>query len=104
MSNKIDSTTGVNISAPPSGSGKAAKTRSSDSSSSTVGSVGSSDTLHLTGDAQQFQDLSAALSSAPVVNVSRVADIRQSIASGQYNIDDKAVAAKLMMFDRNLGE
>jgi flagellar biosynthesis anti-sigma factor FlgM len=102
MGTKIDSTTGVTITTPPSASAKAGGTRAGGPSAVASTSAGG-DTVHLTGDAMQFKDLSQTLSRSPAVDVKRVAEMRSSIASGQYTINDKAVAAKLLMFDRKLG-
>lgn len=64
----------------------------------------SDDTVHLTGDAMQLQDLDKLLSQSPSVNVKKVAELRSSIANGHYKVNSKSVAAKLLSADRVLGK
>ncbi len=52
----------------------------------------------------QLQDLDKSMSRTPSVDVKKVAELRHSIASGQYKINDRSVAAKLLNTDRLLGK
>jgi negative regulator of flagellin synthesis FlgM len=46
--------------------------------------------------------LEESLQSVPVVDAERVRAIKDALASGGYQIDDQAVADKLIRFDREL--
>jgi len=103
MSTKIDHSTvaaagGVGL--PP----IAMRSGSSSTDSPAVQTSTSQDTVHLTGDAMQLQDLDKSMSRTPSVDVKKVAELRHSIASGQYKINDRSVAAKLLNTDRLLGK
>jgi len=102
MSNPIDPTSSVKLVAPQRVT--PAKSSSPSSGSSSASSNDESDSVHLTGGALQISDLSQAISRSPAVNVKHVAAVRQAIASGQYAIDDRSVAARLVTVDRSLGQ
>lgn len=61
-----------------------------------------SDTLKLTGDAIDLQQLERALQAAPSVDVAKVAALRAAIESGSYKIDPDAIARRLAQFEQDL--
>ncbi len=62
----------------------------------------SADQLTLTSSARSLQRIEEALAQTPVVNSSKVAAIKQSISSGNYQIDANSVANKMLQFESGL--
>jgi negative regulator of flagellin synthesis FlgM len=68
----------------------------------TSGGSTTADHVTLTDSAVTLQKLSAAVASAPVVNASKVASVKQAVDSGTYQIDTTRVANKILGFDSTL--
>lgn len=68
-----------------------------------TGSGSTQDTVSLTQRASQLQRLENTLADLPVVDTQRVERIRQSIATGSFEIDSSRVADKLLNFEQSLG-
>ena len=62
----------------------------------------SEDTVRLTDEARQLQELERTLESLPVVDEQRVADVKEAISSGQYTVDAESVAEKMLRIERGL--
>lgn len=60
---------------------------------------GSGEAVHLSSEAQQLQKITDALRDQPVVNSSRVAELKQAVADGSYKVDSNRVANKLLNFE-----
>jgi negative regulator of flagellin synthesis FlgM len=60
------------------------------------------DTVTLTSSARSLHKIEAAVAKAPVVNAAKVAQVKQAIHSGTYQIDAGRVADKLLQFERGL--
>jgi negative regulator of flagellin synthesis FlgM len=58
-----------------------------------------SDTVSLTDAGKRLAELDRALQNAPVVDASKVQEIKQAINSGHYQIDAASVADKLLAFE-----
>lgn len=90
--------------APPKGASTAAvvtdKPQSDSSAASSTSQTG--DHVTLTAGARSLQKLSEAVAAAPVVDSSKVATIKQAIASGTYQVDAGRVADKLLELDGQL--
>ncbi len=84
------------------------KQTSGSSSKKGTGSVSSksassqSDSVNLTGAASLIQKAEQALENVPLVDVDHVDDVSKRIANGQYEIDDKQIAEKLIDLEKNL--
>ena len=89
---------------PPSGDKsrvKEGQTASSPASAPPARPVDStpSDTVSLTDAGKRLAELDHALQNAPVVDASKVQEIKQAINSGRYQIDAASVADKLLAFE-----
>lgn len=62
----------------------------------------SSDSVRLTDDAKLLQQAERAAAQAPDVDEGRVAEIKQAVADGTYQVDPKAIAAKLARMEWDL--
>ena len=59
----------------------------------------SGESVQLSREAQQLQKISEKLRDQPTVNKERVAQLKQAIAEGSYQIDSQQVASKLLNFE-----
>ena len=59
----------------------------------------SGEAVHLSQEAQQLQKISDKLRDEPVVNSARVAQLKQAIADGSYQVDAGKIASKLLDFE-----
>jgi negative regulator of flagellin synthesis FlgM len=81
---------------------ESAKAASSKVETSAPATAGAGDTVNLTRSGVMLSKLEESLQSVPVVDAERVRAIKDALASGGYQIDDQAVADKLIRFDREL--
>lgn len=63
----------------------------------------SSDVVTLTDLAARLQHLTDSVAQLPEVDQARVAELKSSIESGDYRIDDAKIADKLTAFETQLG-
>jgi len=73
------------------------------SSSEGQSSAPASDSVSLTDTASRMSNIQQALADVPVVNADKVAELREAISNGSYQIDPEKVAEKLLSFEQNLG-
>ena len=59
----------------------------------------SGEAVHLSQEAQQLQKISDKLRDEPVVNSARVAQLKQAIADGSYQVDAGKIASKMLDFE-----
>ncbi len=62
------------------------------------------DSVNLTTDARQIQDLQSAVTATPTVDSGRVTALREAIANGSYPIDPQRIADALIAQDRAVFE
>lgn len=60
------------------------------------------ETTSLTRQALMLRKLEELLASAPAEDAGRIAAIKQAIESGTYEIDDQAIAEKMLRLERDL--
>jgi negative regulator of flagellin synthesis FlgM len=79
---------------PASGQGKSAST--------TNPSAAAGDTVNITASGLAMSKLEEIVQRAPVVDAERVAALKDAIASGTYEVDDRRVAEALLKFERDV--
>ncbi len=57
------------------------------------------ESVQLSREAQQLQKISEKLRDQPSINKERVAQLKQAIAEGSYQVDSQRVASKLLNFE-----
>lgn len=62
------------------------------------------DTVQLTDSAKQLRQLEEILANQPVTDAKRVEEIKEAIASGEYEINPERIAEKLLQLDKELGK
>jgi negative regulator of flagellin synthesis FlgM len=60
------------------------------------------DSVSVSDSALLMQRLGEAVANAPATDMSRVDQIRQSLANGEYSVDAQRVADKILKFERDL--
>lgn len=60
------------------------------------------DTVNITASALLMSKLEDAVQRAPVVDSARVAEIKERIAAGTYEFDDRRTADRLLKFERDV--
>jgi len=94
LNNSPSITGGVRGNATSGNAEKSGETQEAPKSASASG-----ETVHLSQEAQQLQKVSDKLRDQPVVNSARVAQLKQAIADGSYQVDAGRVASKLLDFE-----
>lgn len=64
-----------------------------------TGKSQTTDTVTLTDTSSQLRKLESMISALPVVDVSRVEDVRQALKSGRYDFNSARVAEKMLHFE-----
>jgi len=73
----------------------ASNTKAAAAANSAIASA-ASDTVQLTSDSLLMQEASAAAKAAPAIDAQRVADVKQSLRDGSYQINPQIIASKMM--------
>jgi negative regulator of flagellin synthesis FlgM len=102
-----DKISGISIAeavAKPTGSGSngVVNDKSQGESSTPTATAQARDHVTLTDSARSLQKIEEAVAKTPVVNVAKVAALKQAISSGTYKIDAGRVAGKLLKYERGL--
>lgn len=102
MPGKISGFTTSEPLAPPKGSSTGGVV--ADKSQSDAANVASQtgDHVTLTNSARSLQKLSEAVAAAPVVNAEKVAQVKQAVNNGSYQVNSGRVADKMLQFEKGL--
>lgn len=103
MSTKIDAYTPPSLRPVATGASVSRAGASGGAEAKPVGAVAAADSVSLTGNARELQKLAQATGSTPSQDSSRVDRIRQAVSNGSYQVDSKAVAAKLARLEFAFG-
>lgn len=74
-----------------------------DGQKSSASAVAAGNSVRITDQARQLATLEQALQGTPIVNETRVAEIRDAIEQGRYEVVPERIADRLMRMDRDLG-
>ncbi|MGS4932563.1 flagellar biosynthesis anti-sigma factor FlgM [Aeromonas sp. 25-281] len=85
-----------------SGSSQGVATKPATSSESSRATTVKSDSVSLTSEAQQLQQMQKTLNTASTGNESRVESLKKAVASGEYKVNSEAVARKMFSFEADL--
>ncbi|GAB4393023.1 MAG: hypothetical protein Tsb005_09540 [Gammaproteobacteria bacterium] len=69
-----------------------------------TGQSSTTDTVSITDRAQRLQAAVDSLPELPVVDSQRVADVRQALSEGSYQIDPQQIAESILQFDNGIRE
>ena len=84
------------------GSSQGANTKPATSSPDNRAATVKTDSVSLTSEAQQLQQMQKNLNSASTGNESRVESLKKAVANGEYQVNSDAVAKKMFSFESNL--
>lgn len=80
-------------------SAKESSAVSASASVTKTAAVTSGEPVTLSDGAQQLQKITDKLNDQPTVNSARVAELKQAVADGSYQVDSAKVASKLLNFE-----
>jgi negative regulator of flagellin synthesis FlgM len=104
MSTKIESSVGLKTAAVTAiGQKSAVRKANSEDNSNSASTKAGTDTVSLTGNAVQLQNIHQAVSQSSAFDSKRVEALKAQIADGRYKINDHAIASKLLSADAALG-
>ncbi|MFU1521244.1 flagellar biosynthesis anti-sigma factor FlgM [Aeromonas hydrophila] len=84
------------------GSSQGGNTKPATSSPDNRAATVKTDSVSLTSEAQQLQQMQKNLNSASTGNESRVESLKKAVANGEYQVNSEAVAKKMFSFESNL--
>ena len=104
---EIDSNRVATLVTSGSGQGKPVENPNNGNSGSTSGNAGTvnpatSDSVNLTGQAQQLQALEGRIASEPVVDTQRVQAVRMAVENGTFTINPERIADKMINLEQAL--
>ena len=84
------------------GNSQGANTKQATSSPDNRAATVKTDSVSLTNEAQQLQQMQKNLNSASTGNESRVESLKKAVANGEYQVNSEAVAKKMFSFESTL--
>lgn len=84
------------------GNSQSANTKQATSSPDNRVATVKTDSVSLTNEAQQLQQMQKNLNSASTGNESRVESLKKAVANGEYQVNSEAVAKKMFSFESTL--
>ncbi|WP_342059940.1 flagellar biosynthesis anti-sigma factor FlgM [Aeromonas sp. OTU364] len=85
-----------------SGTSQGVATKSATSAENNRAATVKTDSVSLTSEAQQLQQMQKTLNTASTGNESRVESLKKAVASGEYKVNSEAVARKMFSFEADL--
>ncbi|MFM1646893.1 flagellar biosynthesis anti-sigma factor FlgM [Aeromonas salmonicida] len=84
------------------GNSQGVNTKQATSSPDNRAATVKTDSVSLTNEAQQLQQMQKNLNSASTGNESRVESLKKAVANGEYQVNSEAVAKKMFSFESTL--
>lgn len=84
------------------GNSQGANTKQATSSPDNRAATVKTDSVSLTNEAQQLQQMQKNLNSASTGNENRVESLKKAVANGEYQVNSEAVAKKMFSFESTL--
>ena len=84
------------------GTSQGVAAKSATSAESNRAATVKTDSVSLTSEAQQLQQMQKNLNSASTGNESRVESLKKAVANGEYQVNSEAVAKKMFSFESTL--
>lgn len=97
--NRLNSGTAVSGTTRTGNTKEAGKTDPTVATAATEKTSSTGESVKLSSEAQQLQKITDKLGDLPTVNSARVAELKQAIADGSYQVDSNRVASKLLNFE-----
>lgn len=102
MTNKISTYVSATADSPRNNVKSVGKDVRTSGDNTALSSVAKVDSVKLTPDAIQLQQLESSIAQIPVADEQRVAKVRQAIESGTYQVDARKIAARLARMEWDL--
>ena len=97
--NRLNSGNAVSGTSRTGSAKEAGKTDATAATATLEKTSGTGESVKLSSEAQQLQKITDKLGDLPTVNSARVAELKQAIADGSYQVDSNRVASKLLNFE-----
>jgi negative regulator of flagellin synthesis FlgM len=84
------------------GSSKASTARNNGNAAASTNTQQASTSVHLGATSAQLRNIESSIASAPTINAAKVAEIKQAISEGRFQVNSSVVADRLIASAREL--